>query len=143
MTIGEPAGRFGLATHVLRHGEPTGLIDPVRDRNGRRRYYAGRMTRVDRNGRRRYYAGRMTRVAVVLRAEQAGLALDDIRELLEAGDLGDRRRRLAAHREALRRRMAETQACLDLIEGALDCGHADLTTCPRFREIVADATGTT
>ncbi|MFB6839623.1 MerR family DNA-binding protein [Streptomyces sp. NPDC056361] len=84
----------------------------------------------------------VTRVAFVLRAKQAGPALDGIRDLPRAGDPGDRRRRLAGHREVLRRRIAEAQACLDLGEGALDCGHADLATCPRFCEIVADATGT-
>ncbi|WP_416071592.1 MerR family transcriptional regulator [Streptomyces sp. ME02-8801-2C] len=31
MSIGALAARFGLATHVLRHGESMGLLHPVRD----------------------------------------------------------------------------------------------------------------
>ncbi|MFF0474956.1 MerR family transcriptional regulator [Streptomyces sp. NPDC004284] len=135
MSIGELAGRFGLATHVLRHWESAGLLEPARAPHGRRRYDDTHLTRV----------------AVVLRAKRAGLALDDIRELLRAGDPEARRRRLAAHREELRRRVAEAQACLDLVERALGCAHDDLADCPRFREAVAataagedlpDATGT-
>ncbi|MEU4106131.1 MerR family transcriptional regulator [Streptomyces tanashiensis] len=124
MSIGELAERFGLATHVLRHWESTGLLDPARDPHGRRRYDDTHVTRV----------------AVVLRAKRAGLALDDIRELLRSGDPGARRRRLEAHREELRRRVAEARACLDLVECALGCAHDDLADCPRFREAVA-ATG--
>ncbi|MFF8378180.1 MerR family transcriptional regulator [Streptomyces sp. NPDC015661] len=135
MSIGELAGRFGLATHVLRHWESAGLLAPARDAHGRRRYDDSHLTRV----------------AVVLRAKRAGLALDGIRELLRTGDPGARRQRLEAHREELRRRMTETQACLDLVECALGCAHEDLADCPRFREVVAataegeevpDATGT-
>ncbi|MFB7449027.1 MerR family transcriptional regulator [Streptomyces sp. NPDC056194] len=125
MTIGELAGRFGLATHVLRHWESAGLLEPARDTHGRRRYDAGHITRV----------------AVVLRAKAAGLALDDIRELLRAGDPAVRRQRLEAHREELRRRVAEAQACLDLVECALGCAHDDLADCPRFREAVAATVG--
>ncbi|MFI8763963.1 MerR family transcriptional regulator [Streptomyces sp. R-07] len=121
MSIGELAGRFGLATHVLRHWESAGLIEPARDPHGRRRYDATHVTRV----------------AVVLRAKGAGLALDDIRELLRAGDPGARRQRLEAHREELRRRLAAAQACLDLVECALGCAHDDLADCPRFRDVVA------
>ncbi|MER5203729.1 MerR family transcriptional regulator [Streptomyces sp. NPDC002825] len=125
MSIGEIAGRFGLATHVLRHWESAGLLAPARDPHGRRRYDDSHITRV----------------AVVLRAKGAGLALDDIRELLRAGEPGVRRQRLEAHREELRRRVAEVQACLDLVECALGCAHDDLAACPRLREVVA-ATGT-
>ncbi|MFF9852398.1 MerR family transcriptional regulator [Streptomyces litmocidini] len=121
MSIGGLAGRFGLATHVLRHWESTGLLEPARDPHGRRRYDGGHATRV----------------AVVLRAERAGLALDDIRELLRAGDPAARRRRLDAHREELRRRVAEARACLDLVECALGCTHDDLVDRPRFQDLVA------
>ncbi|MGW8764409.1 MerR family DNA-binding protein [Streptomyces sp. NPDC055815] len=86
---------------------------------------------------RRYDDSHLTRVAVVLRAKRAGLTLDAIRELLGTGDPGARRQRLAAHREELRRRAAEAQACLDLVECALGCTRDDLADCPRFREIVA------
>ena len=35
-SIGELAGRFGLETHVLRHWESEGLLDPERERSGYR-----------------------------------------------------------------------------------------------------------
>ncbi|MFH8627852.1 MerR family transcriptional regulator [Streptomyces vietnamensis] len=125
MSIGELAGRFGLATHVLRYWESTGLLDPARAPHGRRRYDDTRVIRV----------------AVVLRAKRAGLSPDDIRELLRAGDPGARRQRLAAHREELRRRMAQAQACLDIVECAPGCAHDDLADHPRFREAVAATAG--
>ena len=37
-SIGEAAARFGLDTHVLRYWEDEGLLRPVRDGAGRRRY---------------------------------------------------------------------------------------------------------
>jgi DNA-binding transcriptional MerR regulator len=36
--IGELAGRFGLATHVLRHWEAAGLLIPAARVGGRRQY---------------------------------------------------------------------------------------------------------
>ena len=59
MSIGEAAGHFGLATHVLRHWETMGLLSPPRATGGRRRY-----ERSD-----------LYRVASVLLAKEAGLAL--------------------------------------------------------------------
>jgi DNA-binding transcriptional MerR regulator len=44
MSIGALAARFGLATHVLRHWESMGLLHPVRDAGGRRRYGADDLT---------------------------------------------------------------------------------------------------
>ncbi|WP_330468582.1 MerR family transcriptional regulator [Micromonospora zamorensis] len=38
MTIGDIAGRFGLATHVLRPWRSVGLLTPARVVAGRRRY---------------------------------------------------------------------------------------------------------
>ncbi|WP_283135787.1 MerR family transcriptional regulator [Rhizohabitans arisaemae] len=125
MGVGEVAERFGLATHVLRHWETVGLLDPARDRGGRRRYDHGHLFRV----------------AVILQAKQAGLALDDIRDLLYADDPGVRRACLERHRDALRRRIAEAQTCLDLVECALGCDHDDFLTCPRFRGLVSAHVG--
>src|SRR4051794_12544791 len=64
-SIGALAARFGLATHVLRHWESTGLLHPVRDAGGRRRYGADDLTRV----------------ATILIFKEAGLGLDTIRSL--------------------------------------------------------------
>ncbi|MEC3977142.1 MerR family transcriptional regulator [Amycolatopsis sp. H20-H5] len=120
--IGEIAARFGLATHVLRHWESVGLLSPVRVTGARRRY-----------GHDELY-----RVAVILRAKEAGLGLDDIRELLTVAKPLARKEILERQRAALTERIARAQASLDLLGHALDCPHPDLTTCPHFRQSVAE-----
>ena len=64
-TIGQLAARFGLATHVLRHWEDVGLIEPERV-----------------NGRRRYRTWHASRVATILLLKDAGFRLDQIGEWL-------------------------------------------------------------
>ena len=54
---------------MLRHWEDVGLLAPARDTAGRRRY------RDD----------DLVRVAVILRSKAAGMSLDQIRVLLDAG----------------------------------------------------------
>jgi DNA-binding transcriptional MerR regulator len=123
--IGALAGRFGLATHVLRHWEAMGLLTPARDAAGRRRYGTADVTRV----------------AVILRAKKAGLSLDAIRSLTAAGDPAKRQDILRAEAEALRSRIAAAQASLELVECALRCAHEDVTQCAHFQQVVADRTG--
>lgn len=125
MSIGELAARFGLATHVLRHWESVGLLAPSRVSGDRRRY-----------GRADLY-----RVAVIMRSKEAGLGLDDIRELLEAETPAVRRGVLERQRLELRERIAKAQASLDLVECALDCDHDDIATCPRFRAFIEEQAG--
>ncbi|HEX6468601.1 MAG TPA: MerR family transcriptional regulator [Streptosporangiaceae bacterium] len=122
MSIGEVAGHFGLATHVLRHWETMGLLSPARGTGGHRRY-----------GRRDLY-----RVASILLAKEAGLALTDIRGILTSADLENRRKIQRRHRDELVRRIAKTRAALDLIEGGLTCDYEDITECPTFQSLVAD-----
>jgi DNA-binding transcriptional MerR regulator len=122
MSIGALAGRFGLATHVLRHWESVGLLAPARDTAGRRRYTAADVTRV----------------AVILRAKDAGLSLEAIGTLTAGFDLGKRRDTLRREAEALRHRIATAQASLEFLEGALGCRHEDITDCPRFKRVVAE-----
>jgi DNA-binding transcriptional MerR regulator len=117
MTIGEVARRFGLATHVLRHWERVGLLEPARVEGARRRY-----------GTEDLY-----RVAAILLAKQVGFGLEDIREMFAAQDPADRQDALRRHRTTLLRRIAEAQASLELIEHALDCSHEDIAQCPHFR----------
>ena len=88
VSIGDLAGQFGLATHVLRHWEDMGLLAPPRDGAGRRRY--GR--------------DELVRVAVILRSQAAGMSLEQIAVLLDA-DAPERtvlRERLAAAATLLR-----------------------------------------
>ena len=122
LTIGEVADHFGLPTHVLRHWESVGLLTPARATAGRRRYH-----RTD-----------LYRVAVILRAKQAGFALDDIRAMLTAPDPDQRKTILRQQRDDLARRIAQAEASLVLIDGALACDHDDIATCPRFQALLTD-----
>ncbi|NYI03537.1 helix-turn-helix domain-containing protein [Allostreptomyces psammosilenae] len=122
LAIGALAARFGLPTHVLRHWESMGLLEPERDHAGRRRY--GRPD--------------VVRVAAVLRAKEAGLSLESIRQLLATADVDARRRVMARHRDDLRQRMERIRAALEMLDCAMGCRHADLATCPHFRRAVAE-----
>ncbi|MFF7643875.1 MerR family transcriptional regulator [Streptomyces canus] len=126
LSIGAVAERFGLATHVLRHWEAMGLLTPVRDAAGRRRYRTADLTRV----------------AVILRAKEAGLSLDTIRSVATTAEPAVRRNILRQEAAALRSRIAAAQASLELIACALDCDHEDFTQCSHFRQMVADRIGT-
>jgi MerR family transcriptional regulator, copper efflux regulator len=120
-SVGELAERFGLATHVLRYWEEAGLLSPGRDTAGRRRY--GRDD--------------VVRVAVILRSKAAGMSLDQIRVLLDAGAQG-RRELLGAHVAVLDRRMDEMARSREMTLHALECRAHDVATCPRFRAGVED-----
>lgn len=121
LTIGEAAARFGVATHVLRHWESMGLLSPRR-----------------RGDRRRYGETDLYRIALVVRAKQAGMSLEDIAGLHRADGGAARKRILRTQREALLKRIAEAQAALDLIDHGLACPHEDLFACTRFRDSVAE-----
>jgi DNA-binding transcriptional MerR regulator len=121
MSIGEVAGHFGLATHVLRHWETMGLLSPLRETAGRRRY-----------GRSDLY-----RIAGILLAKEAGLALTDIHDILTTADLEKRRKITRRHRDELVRRIAEMRAALTLLEGGLTCAYEDITECPNYQSLVA------
>lgn len=120
MTIGALADRFGIATHVLRHWEAMGLLNPA--------------TRV--SGQRRYTRDQMTRVAVIVRGKAAGFSLEQIRDILTASDLATRRAMLAEHYAELDRRIAEIQAAKEMVEHCLDCRADDFTRCPDFQQMV-------
>jgi DNA-binding transcriptional MerR regulator len=125
LSIGKLAGRFGLATHVLRHWEEVGLLSPVRDTADRRLYGPGDLYRV----------------AVILRAKEAGLSLDQIREILTTRDATARRDVLRHQCADLTRRIAELESSLALIECALDCDHEDFTQCAEFQATMAARIG--
>lgn len=120
ITIGELAAHFGLATHVLRHWESMGLLEPDRLPNGRRQYRPEHRTRV----------------AVIVHAREIGLSLDQIRELMGAGDGAARRRTLRGHREDLLRRIEWARASVSLIDHALACDHEDFVECRNFQRLI-------
>jgi MerR family transcriptional regulator, copper efflux regulator len=120
-SIGEIAGRFELETHVLRHWEDVGLLTPARDSAGRRRY--GRDD--------------LVRVAVIIRSKAAGMSLDQIAVMLDAGS-EDRHRILQEHLDDLARRMQEMARSREMTQHAMDCRAHDVATCPHFRAGVED-----
>lgn len=120
MSIGELAERFDVATHVLRHWEAMGLLDPA--------------SRV--NGRRRYTRDHVARVAMIVRGKAGGLSLTQIRDILEAPGPTERRDLLRLHHAELEDRIRRIEASKAFIEHALDCPEGDFTRCPRFRGLV-------
>ena len=120
LTIGELAGRFGLATHVLRHWESMGLLAPGRAAGGQRRYGQADLMRV----------------AMVLMGKEAGIGLRELGLLLSAADPMDRADLLRQHVAELDERIARAQAAKDLIEEALQCP-LSFDECPRARQQIA------
>lgn len=121
-TIGQLAARFGLATHVLRHWEDVGLIEPAE--------------RV--NGRRRYRPWHVSRVATILLSKEAGFRLDEIKEMLDAPDGPTRKELLRRHRDELDRRLAGIEASRQIVQHGIDCRAEDFTRCPNFLRIVEE-----
>jgi DNA-binding transcriptional MerR regulator len=122
LTIGELAGTFGLATHVLRHWEAVGLLRPARRVGDRRRY-----THEHR-----------VRVALILQAKTAGLSLEQIREVVEAPDGPARRDRMRAHLTELDERIERLRSARELVAHAVGCPREDFLRCPRLHEILHD-----
>ena len=119
-SIGELAARFGLATHVLRHWETAGVLQP-----------AGRQS-----GRRRYGPAHVARLAMIVRCRQVGFSLPEIQAMLDAPDPTARRAVLEEKQAALVRLQAEIAATNQLIEHALDCPEHDFSQCPGFQAVV-------
>jgi MerR family copper efflux transcriptional regulator len=120
LTIGQLAGRFGLASHVLRHWEGVGVIAPAERVNGRRRY-------------REWH---LARVAMIIRCKEAGLSLDQIRAILDAPNGQARKQLLREHRDELERRIAVIRASKEMVEHGIDCPAGDFTQCPNFLRLV-------
>jgi DNA-binding transcriptional MerR regulator len=122
MAIGELAATFGLGTHVLRYWEDMGLLTPARLGNGRRVYGPSETTRV----------------ALILLSKDAGLTLEQTRQLFaDATDREARRSLYRRHRDQLARRIAAAQDSLAIIEHAAECDADDITTCPRLHAKIA------
>ncbi len=120
-SVGEVAQRFDLPTNVLRHWETVGLLTPGRDSAGRRRY-----VRDD-----------IARVAAIQRNKDAGMTLDQIAVLLDAG-APERHAVLQAHLDDLDRRMEQMRISKEMTEHAYKCRAHDISTCPGFQTHVAD-----
>ncbi|WP_035904575.1 MerR family transcriptional regulator [Knoellia subterranea] len=120
-SISDLAGRFDLPTHVLRHWEDIGLLTPRRDASGYRRYGHDDLVRV----------------AVIQRNKLAGMTLEQIHVLLDAG-AKDRHEVLEAHLRDLEERRVALERSREMTEHALRCRAHDITACPRFAAAVED-----
>ena len=120
-SISDLAGRFDLPTHVLRHWESIGLLEPRRDASGYRRYGHDELVRI----------------AIIQRNKLAGMSLEQIRVLLDAG-ARDRREVLEGHLRDLQDRMLALERSREMTEHALRCRAHDITACPRFVAAVDD-----
>nr|WP_242001558.1 MerR family transcriptional regulator [Kribbella steppae] len=116
------AGRFGLATHVLRHWEDEGLLTP-----------AGRV-----GGRRQYDESHVARVVMIQRAKAAGLSLDQIRRMFDAPSGPERKQILVEQDTALDEQIRQAQESKRLIGHALTCEAPDFTECPHFQSMIAE-----
>lgn len=123
-SVGEVAERFDLPTNVLRHWESVGLLTPGRDSAGRRRY-----VRDD-----------ISRVAAIQRNKDAGMTLDQIAVLLDAGS-PERHAVLQAHLDDLDRRMEQMRISKEMTQHAFNCRAHDISACPGFQQHVADLMG--
>jgi len=117
-TIGQVAERFGLATHVLRHWEDEGLVEPAERVNGRRLYD-------DAN---------LARITMILRGKQIGLSLPQIREMVSTPHSAHREI-LERHRAALDEQITRIEAARELIDHALSCDHEDPSECLSFQAL--------
>ena len=120
-SVGEVAQRFDVPTNVLRHWETVGLLTPGRDAADRRRF-----ARDD-----------IVRAATIQRNKDAGMTLDQIAVLLDAG-APERHAVLRAHLDDLDRRMEQMRISREMTEHAFNCKAHDLTACPGFQRHVKD-----
>ena len=120
-SIGDTAARFGLPTHVLRHWEDMGLVEPSRV-----------------NGRRLYGDADVARVTMILRCKQAGLSLAQIRELT----VTPRDRHvpmLQAYRDELDEQRARIEAARAMLDHIIDCHADDFSACREFQAVAREA----
>ena len=121
-SIGDTAASFGLDTHVLRHWEDKGLLQPERDGADRRRYGDDDLVRI----------------AVILRSKAAGMTLDQIAVLLDDDHGPKRHAVLQEHIAELDRRMREMELSRAMAVHAFECEAHDMTRCPGFRSTIQD-----
>ncbi len=103
-SIGELSKEFGVTPRAIRFYEDKGLIRPARD--GMNRVFSNR---------------ERARLKMILQGKRVGLALGDIREILDLYDLGDgQRRQMQTSLVKFRDHLEHLEAQRADIEGAID-----------------------
>lgn len=111
--IGEAAEQLGVEAHVLRHWEDVGVVRPPRDPSGYRRF--------DEES--------LQRARMVQACQSAGMALDQIRIVLDSREAG----RAAVIREQkarVARQLGELRRTERFLEHVLTCRHPLVSRCP-------------
>ena len=105
MTIGEVARRAGVATSAVRYYERRGLLAPDTRSSGQRRYEEGTLRRL-------VFIGML---------QDAGLSLDDVAGILDAGSVAEWKAIGTRRLEALDAEIARLQQAREVLAGALMC----------------------
>jgi MerR family redox-sensitive transcriptional activator SoxR len=105
MTIGEVARRAGVATSAVRYYERRGLLAADARASGQRRYEAASLRRL-------VFIGML---------QDAGLSLDDVAGILDAGTAAEWKAIGARRLEALDAEIERLQQARDVLAGALLC----------------------
>ncbi|MCL6282853.1 redox-sensitive transcriptional activator SoxR [Ruegeria sp. 2012CJ41-6] len=133
LPIGALAGRTGLAVSAIRYYEAQGLLKPWRNAGGQRRYQ-----RAD-----------IRRLSFIMIAQQFGLSLPDIREVLASLPNNrtptpkDWARIGAALRGHLDARIDTLLRLRDNLDGCIGCGCLSLPKCKLYnRDDIAQSKGT-
>lgn len=119
LSIGQMAARVGVSVSALRFYETAGLVHPIRNEGGQRRF-----RRSD-----------IRRVSFVLIAQQIGLTIDEIREKLATLPDGrnptkeDWTRMSREFRGDLDARIAMLTRLRDNLDGCIGCGCLSLKKC--------------
>jgi MerR family redox-sensitive transcriptional activator SoxR len=123
LTIGELAGRAGVATSALRYYEELGLLPPP--------------ARI--SGQRRYPESAVWLVGIILLLRDVGFSLAESKAFMASRAVApDEWRRLAGRKLAeLDEQIANAHTAREAIEHALRCPHEDIVQCPNFAGVLA------
>lgn len=119
MRIGEVAREAGVRVSALRYYEEIGLLEEAERESGQRVY--------DRSV--------LRRLSLIDVSQRAGLSLEEIRELLEAGSdpISARLQELAAHKlPEIERLIQRAEAMRDWLQTAKGCGCQSIDKCGLF-----------
>ena len=122
LTIGQVARRTGLSVSAIRFYESKGLVAPLRNAGGQRRFRSSDIRRL----------------SFVLIAQQLGFRLEEIRERMSSlpdGRAPTRRdwaRISRAFRETLQERIDIMTRMRDRLDGCIGCGCLSLANCALY-----------
>ena len=122
LPIGEVAARTGLSVSAIRFYEDKGLVESIRSRGGQRRFLRAEIRRL----------------SFVLIAQQLGLSIAEIAEVLatlpqrRTPNAADWTRISRAIRGRIDARIAELERTRDRLDGCIGCGCLSLDKCALY-----------